>query len=308
MQPPNLEYVALVVDDPDRSADVFERAFGLPRTEHTVGVCAVPMISVGQTALAFFRESDEFLGEGARRGVHHIGVAANDPVAAAKATGFACDGGVRKGLDGRVQVQLSKHATCGVRTRLVEPLGIAPAGSNIVERIDHLGVASEDNKAARRVFIEQLGCVYESEQTDSEVETISENFTSDTHPYVFHTRSSQRIGGLRVTFISVGDCELEFLQDLTSQVKADEARHDTAGNTRGDRSAIARFVAHRGAGLHHIALKTPDIRAALEQLEKAGHRMVDTAGRPGSRRAQIGFMHPSGLGGVLLHFVERKAL
>ena len=63
-----------------------------------------------------------------------------------------------------------------------------------------------------------------------------------------------------------------------------------------------------GAGLHHLALKTPDIDAALSRLGKAGYRLIDTVGRPGSRRARIGFLHPAALGGVLVHLVEREEL
>ena len=169
-------------------------------------------------------------------------------------------------------------------------------------------MASADNRAARAAFIENLGCVYESEQTDSEVETIAENFTSDTHQTIFHTRASRLVGSMRVTFITVGDCEIEFLQDLTTGVSADPARHDARGDTRADRSVIARHIAARGAGLHHLAFKTPDIDAALGRLGRAGYRMIDTVGRPGSRRARIGFLHPDALGGVLVHFVEREAL
>jgi hypothetical protein len=52
----------------------------------------------------------------------------------------------------------------------------------------------------------------------------------------------------------------------------------------------------------------PDIDAALRRLAAAGLRMIDPTGRPGSRRARIGFAHPSALGGVLLHLVERTPL
>jgi catechol 2,3-dioxygenase-like lactoylglutathione lyase family enzyme len=305
---PDLAYVALVVDAPDRSAAVFEKDFGLPRTDFTCGGATVPVISVGASAMAFFEPGDPFLGPHARKGVHHIAIAAPDPAAAAGASGLATANGLSKGLDGRAQIALKRATTGGVRVRFTEPLGIAAASSDIVERIDHIGVASSDNRAARTAFIDRLGCVYESQQTDSEVETISENFTSDTYDYIFHTRPSHLVGSMRVTFITVGDCELEFIQDLTTDVTADEARHDAAGNTRGDRSAIARYIASRGAGLHHIAFKTPDIAGALARLDAAGHRMIDLKGRPGSRRAQIGFIHPTALGGVLGHFVEREEI
>ena len=41
------------------------------------------------------------------------------------------------------------------------------------------------------------------------------------------------------------------------------------------------------------------------RARSAGFRMIDMKGRPGSRRARIGFVHPSALGGVLAHFVDR---
>jgi methylmalonyl-CoA/ethylmalonyl-CoA epimerase len=54
-------------------------------------------------------------------------------------------------------------------------------------------------------------------------------------------------------------------------------------------------------------LKVTDIDASLASLAAAGHAVIDEVGRPGSRRARIGFLHPKALGGVLVHLVERKA-
>ena len=308
MTAPNLAYVALVVDEPETSAAIFEKDFGLPRQDFSCGGSNVPMILVGESALAFFQPNDPFLGSDAKKGVHHIAIAAADPEGAAKDSGVVISGDASKGIDGKTQIALARDATCGIRVRYTEALGLPAASSDIVQRIDHLGVASADNQAAREVFIDKLGCVYESQQTDSEVETISENFTSDTYNYIFHTRPSELIGSMRVTFITVGDTEFEFIQDLTTNVEADEARHDAAGTTRGDRSAIARYVASRGAGLHHIAFKTPDVVESLAKIKAAGHRTIDTVGRPGSRAALIGFMHPTMIGGVLMHFVAREDL
>ena len=54
------------------------------------------------------------------------------------------------------------------------------------------------------------------------------------------------------------------------------------------------------------ALSTPDVAGSLARLRAAGHRTIDRVGRPGSRRALIGFMHPTMIGGVLMHFVQRE--
>ena len=308
MTAPDLAYVALVVDEPAASAAIFERDFGLPRRELSSGGRAVPAISVGATAMALFRPGDPFLGPDAGKGVHHIAIAAPDPEAAAGNSGLATVDGASEGLGGRTQIELAPDSTCSVRVRFTEALDPAPASSALVERIDHLGIASADNRAARDVFVDRLGCVYESQQIDSEVETISENFTSDTYNYIYYTRPSQLLARLMVTFVTVGDTELEFLQDLTTDATADEARADAPGTTRGDRSTIARYIAARGAGLHHIAFKTPDIAASLAMLRAAGHRTIDPVGRPGSRRSQVAFVHPAAIGGVLMQFVEREEI
>lgn len=164
----------------------------------------------------------------------------------------------------------------------------------VVERLDHIGIASADNAAAMVAFAEHFGFPVESTQTDTEVQIAVESFTSDKYGVVYHTRPPEPVGGLRVAFITVGDCELEFLQDFDPRTEA-IVQHGQAGTTRQDRGAIARFVASRGPGLHHLAFKVPDANAGLATLQQAGHKLIDTVGRSGSRRAQIGFIHPQNL-------------
>ncbi len=196
-------------------------------------------------------------------------------------------------------------ATGRVRTRFCEPLGLARSGGDWVERIDHVGVASADNDAMIDVFSGRLGCPVESRQTDMEVRIAVESFTSDTYGVVYHSRPPVPVGGLRVAFVTVGDCELEFLQSFDPGQADERGPTGGAGNTKGDQGAIARYIEKHGPGLHHVALKTGDIAGMLARLESGGYQLVDRAGRPGSRRALIGFVHPAALGGVLLHFVER---
>jgi methylmalonyl-CoA epimerase len=177
----------------------------------------------------------------------------------------------------------------------------------IIERIDHIGVASVDNNQVVDVFSKRLGYSIESTQTDMEVRIAVESFTSDKYGVVYHSRPPEPVGGMRVTFITVGDCELEFLQDLDPQ-QAGRVDHAQPGNTKQDRGAIARFVSSRGPGLHHVALKVTDIDAALSALARSGLSLIDTVGRPGSRRSRIGFVQPKSLGGILLHLVERTPI
>ena len=309
---PPLAYVAVVVDDPGRVAAVFEHELGLPRTDVPAPGGAVPRIGIGASALALFGHGHEFVGGVARSGIHHIALAASDPASRASECGFA-SAGVTQGLGGGSQVELVTRDTCGVATRLCEPIDANSGGgaSDRVERIDHIGIASEDNLAAGAVFAGRLGCPVESTQTDFEVSQAIESFTSDKYGVVYHSRRPEPVGGLRVSFLTAGDCELELLQPFDPRPvggRAEGPVRGAPGNTRGDRGAIARHIERHGPGLHHLALKTPDIDATLARLAEAGHRMIDHVGRPGSRRARIGFAHPASLGGLLLHFVERDDL
>jgi hypothetical protein len=133
-----------------------------------------------------------------------------------------------------------------------------------------------------------------------------ESFTSDKYGVVYHTREPEPVGGLRVTFITVGDCELEFLANFDPR-QAGHVEHGRAGTTRQDQGAISRYVASRGRGLHHFAVKARDADALLGGMAAEGLPMIDVKGRPGSRRALIGFPHPRALGGVLMHVVQRDA-
>lgn len=67
---------------------------------------------------------------------------------------------------------------------------------------------------------------------------------------------------------------------------------------------IARFMAKRGEGVHHIAYAVPDIRTALRRLDAAGVRLIDMEPRPGTHGWQVAFIHPESCHGVLTELVE----
>lgn len=68
--------------------------------------------------------------------------------------------------------------------------------------------------------------------------------------------------------------------------------------------AIARFLAKRGEGFHHVAYAVPDLAAALADLQRAGVRLIDTAPRTGAHGWQVAFVHPEACGGVLTELVQ----
>lgn len=291
-----LSYVALVSSDPQAAGNVFERHFGLPRQELKYRGQRVPFYPIGQSALALVEPGHALVEGETKTGVHHIALAVDE-----------VDGNIEEGLAGRRMRRLPRETTVGVRTVLTEPLGLPTHTRGPVERIDHLGVASTDVREDEAVFCGKLGFPVESRQTDMEVAMAIESFTSDKYGVVYHQRRPQPVGGLRVTFVTVGDCELEFLANFDPRQEG-EVDHGRAGSTRQDQGAIARFVASRGRGLHHVAVKAKDIDSLLASMAAAGLPMIDTKGRPGSRRALIGFPSPKALGGVLMHIVQRETV
>ncbi len=67
---------------------------------------------------------------------------------------------------------------------------------------------------------------------------------------------------------------------------------------------VGRFLERRGPGVHHVGYRVDDISSALEQLRAEGVRLIDDAPRPGSRGTRIAFVHPEGMGGVLVELVQ----
>lgn len=292
MQPSRIAYVALVSADPALTAGVFERHFGLRRETVSSPEGAIPVFPLGLSALAVFPQGHPLVEGESKPGVHHIALAA-DGVEAAEI-----------GLGGNPLRRLPREETAGVRVVLTGELRLPPHEPGTLQRIDHIGVASTDVREDEAIFAGRMGFAVESRQTDMEVSMAVESFTSDKYGVVYHNRPPVPVGGLRVTFITVGDCELEFLANFDPR-QGGHVEHGSTGSTRQDQGAIARFVASRGRGLHHIAVKAPDIDSVLGAMAKAGLPMIDARGRPGSRRALIGFPHPKALGGVLMHVVQR---
>ena len=72
----------------------------------------------------------------------------------------------------------------------------------------------------------------------------------------------------------------------------------------GEDTAVGRFLAKSGPGLHHVAYRTEDIDAALEHVRQAGLRLIDEQPRTGIRNSRVAFVHPKSTGGVLTELVE----
>ena len=91
--------------------------------------------------------------------------------------------------------------------------------------------------------------------------------------------------GVAVTFVGTGHGRLELLEPLSPQ------------------SPVARFLARRGQGLHHIAYRVDDLETVLEQLSARGVELIDRIPRAGAGGHRVAFLHPASTGGVLIELV-----
>lgn len=71
-------------------------------------------------------------------------------------------------------------------------------------------------------------------------------------------------------------------------------------------SPIAKFLEKHGPGLHHVALRVPDLQAAVERLRASGARLLNEP-RRGAGGHLYAFVHPSSAGGVLLELIQESA-
>jgi methylmalonyl-CoA epimerase len=72
----------------------------------------------------------------------------------------------------------------------------------------------------------------------------------------------------------------------------------------GEDTPVGRFLARRGPGMHHLALETDDVHAALRELTEAGAELIDEIPRQGLFGLEVAFVHPSAVHGVLTEVVS----
>jgi methylmalonyl-CoA epimerase len=91
---------------------------------------------------------------------------------------------------------------------------------------------------------------------------------------------------VRVVMVPLGESRIELLEPTSPD------------------SVIARFIAKRGEGLHHVSLRVPNLEVAVEHLKRDGVRLVSEQIKVGAGGHRYVFVHPSSAGGVLLELVE----
>jgi methylmalonyl-CoA/ethylmalonyl-CoA epimerase len=74
----------------------------------------------------------------------------------------------------------------------------------------------------------------------------------------------------------------------------------------GENSPLARFLAERGEGVHHLTLEVEDIEAAMRELGKGGLQLLSDSPQEGAEGSRVVFIHPRSFGGILLELRESR--
>ena len=96
----------------------------------------------------------------------------------------------------------------------------------------------------------------------------------------------ERSDGARIVSLPFGESEVELLEPEDPE------------------SPIAKFLAARGPGIHHVCYAVPDIDQALEACRQHGYRLVDETPRPGAGGRRVAFVHPKATNGTLIELTS----
>lgn len=102
-------------------------------------------------------------------------------------------------------------------------------------------------------------------------------------PYHFEEVESQKV---KTAFIKVGDTNIELLESTSEE------------------GPIAKFVAKKGEGIHHICYKVESVESALEKMKAEGFKLIDENPKPGAHGKIVAFIHPKSTNGVLTELAQ----
>ncbi len=92
--------------------------------------------------------------------------------------------------------------------------------------------------------------------------------------------------GVDTSFFKVGESKIELL------------------SATNENSAIAKFIAKRGEGIHHIAFEVDDIEAEMQRLQEEGFQLISKIPKRGADNKLVAFLHPKSSNGVLVELCQ----
>lgn len=94
--------------------------------------------------------------------------------------------------------------------------------------------------------------------------------------------------GVKTAFFKIGDSKIELLEATNPD------------------SPIAKFLAKKGKGVHHIAYDVTDIETEIKRLEKDGFELINLSPKDGADNKRIAFLHPKTTDGILVELCQEK--
>lgn len=119
----------------------------------------------------------------------------------------------------------------------------------------------------------------------SDVKTAGNIYEKLLNTVVYKTETVEREGVL-TAFLQTGPNKIELLQALNSD------------------SPIAKFIAKKGEGMHHIAFEVDDIVAEMARLKNEGFVLLSDEPKPGADNKLVCFVHPKSANGVLIELCQ----
>ncbi|TRZ46014.1 methylmalonyl-CoA epimerase [Robertkochia solimangrovi] len=94
--------------------------------------------------------------------------------------------------------------------------------------------------------------------------------------------------GVKTSFFEIGQSKIELLEATNPD------------------SPIAKFIARKGEGIHHIAYEVTDIRSEVKRLQEAGFEIINETPKAGADNKWVVFLHPRSTNGVLIELCQER--
>jgi len=173
--------------------------------------------------------------------------------------------------------------------------------------INHLGLAPKDPSKARTFFTNVLGLGFLGEELVKEQMTNTVMIDSamldsamiDLAPIDLAPTDSSPTNSSPTDSATAASAKIPTGRPML------EILENETGPDGPKPGPIAKFLAKKGSGIHHVALQVDNLDAALAYMQANGIQMIDSIPRPGSHNTRIAFIHPESTGGLLVELVQQ---